>query len=125
MNRGIVVFALSALVAVPWFAPTRAASLPDMPVGAETTFVKSVQADLMKRFPTAAAAEKAGFFRYTNEDNTGAISYTNGQWQSTDKRKPTQLWYDVDLHTKRGGNGRLHRQRRSELVLRRKRCGRL
>jgi hypothetical protein len=60
----------------------------------EKQFVSSIQADLMKRFPTAADAEKAGYVRYTNEDNTGAISYANLQWQSADIRHPSQLWYD-------------------------------
>jgi hypothetical protein len=60
----------------------------------EQQFVKSIQADLMKRFPTAADAERAGYFRYTNEDDTGAISYANLQWQSADIRHPSQLWYD-------------------------------
>lgn len=60
----------------------------------EKQFVASIQADLMKRFPTAADAEKAGYIRYTNEDETGAISYANMQWQSADIRHPSQLWYD-------------------------------
>ncbi len=60
----------------------------------ETTFVSSIQKDLMQRFPTAADAQKAGYFRYTNEDETGAISYANLQWQSADPKHPSQLWYD-------------------------------
>jgi hypothetical protein len=60
----------------------------------EKSFVTSIQADLMKRFPTAADAEKAGYIRYTNEDETGAISYANLHWESTDIRHPSQLWYD-------------------------------
>jgi hypothetical protein len=51
--------------------------------------------DLTKRFPTTAAAEKAGFKRYTNEDDTGAISYANQQWSSADPKHPSQLWYDA------------------------------
>lgn len=61
----------------------------------EKRFVASIQADLMKRFPTAADAEKAGYVRYTNEDETGAISYADMQWQSADSRHPSQLWYDT------------------------------
>ncbi|HET7815323.1 MAG TPA: hypothetical protein VFL13_13235 [Candidatus Baltobacteraceae bacterium] len=65
------------------------------PVSAsEQQFVKNIQADLMKRFPTVKDAEKAGYFRYTNEDNTGAISYANLQWASADIQHPSQLWYD-------------------------------
>lgn len=62
----------------------------------EQSFVAALQADLTKRFPTAADAEKAGYVRYTNEDETGAISYANMQWQSGDVRHPSQLWYDKD-----------------------------
>lgn len=61
----------------------------------EKQFVANIQADLMKRFPTAADAEKAGYVRYTNEDETGAISYANMQWQSGDIQHPSQLWYDT------------------------------
>jgi hypothetical protein len=60
----------------------------------EKQFVSSIQADLMKRFPTAADAEKAGYVRYTNADDTGAISYANMNWQSADPQHPSQLWYD-------------------------------
>lgn len=66
------------------------------PQGAEVAFVTAIQTDLMARFPTAADAEKAGYFRYTNEDNTGAISYANLKWSSTDDKSPSQLWYDVN-----------------------------
>jgi hypothetical protein len=62
----------------------------------EKSFVASIQGDLRKRFPTAADAERAGYIRYTNEDDTGAISYANLHWNSTDPRHPSQLWYDKD-----------------------------
>ena len=62
----------------------------------EASFVKAIQADLNKRFPTAADAEKAGYVRYTGEDDTGAISYADMHWQSADPRNPSQLWYDVN-----------------------------
>lgn len=64
----------------------------------EKQFVSSIQADLMKRFATAKDAEKAGYFRYTNEDPTGAISYANLKWNSTDIQHPSQLWYDKNGH---------------------------
>jgi hypothetical protein len=65
---------------------------PESP--SEQAFVKAIQSDLGTRFPTAAAAEKAGYVRYTNVDDTGAISYANLQWNSTDIKHPSQLWYD-------------------------------
>jgi hypothetical protein len=85
----IAVFALPALARADqnptYFGPLS-------PV--ETAFVKAIHADLMTRFPTAQDAEKAGYVRYTNADNTGAISYANFQWNSPDPMHPSQLWYD-------------------------------
>ncbi|MDQ2679437.1 MAG: hypothetical protein M3Y21_00210 [Candidatus Eremiobacteraeota bacterium] len=72
------------------------AKLSDKPIGAEVQFVQSIQKDLTARFPTAAAATAAGYTRYTNEDNTGAISYANLHWSSSDPKHPSQLWYDVN-----------------------------
>ena len=86
-------FALS--IAAPAFAdenPTY--SGPVSP--SEASFVKAIQADLSARFATVADAEKAGYVRYTAEDDTGAISYANQQWQSTDAKHPSQLWYNVN-----------------------------
>ncbi|MBV9719771.1 MAG: hypothetical protein JOZ77_10650 [Candidatus Eremiobacteraeota bacterium] len=61
----------------------------------ESQFVQSVQRDLTARFPHVTDAEKAGYVRYTNPDDTGAISYANRQWNS-DPTHPSQLWYDKD-----------------------------
>lgn len=75
--------------------------LPDKPLPAEVAFVQSVTKDLNARFSTPADAEKAGYFRYTNEDKTGAISYANLQWNSAADAatpQPSQLWYDVKGH---------------------------
>ena len=87
----LVASSLPALAAQP--APT--ATLSPVATGSEAVFVKGIQKDLMARFPTAADAEKAGYFRYTNEDEDGAISYANLHWQSGDPQHPSQLWYDV------------------------------
>lgn len=99
MKRVLMAMALLALCASPVMAtaaaPATAKPLPDTPQGSEVAFVQSIQKDLMARFPTAADAEKAGYFRFTNEDNTGAISYANLQWTSQDPQHPSQLWYDV------------------------------
>lgn len=83
----------TALAATP--SPAPKATLPPQPQGAEVAFVQSIQKDLGARFPTPAAAEKAGYFRYGNEDEDGAISYANLKWQSGDPQHPSQLWYDV------------------------------
>lgn len=96
MDRRTILGALlaGALLAVP--AAGRADSaLSGQPTAAEQPFVTKATADLKTRFPTAADAEKAGYFRYTDEDETGAISYTNGEWTSADSAHPSQLWFDV------------------------------
>jgi hypothetical protein len=74
------------------------ASVPALdphPQGSEVAFVSGIQSDLMSRFPAAADALAAGYFRSGNEDKTGAISYVNLQWESADPRHPSQLWYDA------------------------------
>ena len=76
-------------------ATTTAPKLSPQPQASEKAFVSAMQADLTKRFPNPAAAEAAGYFRYTNEDDTGAISYANLQWTS-DATHPSQLWFDVN-----------------------------
>ena len=66
------------------------------PTASETPFVAKMTADIGSRFPTADAAVKAGYLRYTDEDDTGAISYANRQWTSSDAAHPSQLWYDAN-----------------------------
>jgi hypothetical protein len=61
----------------------------------ETTFVSAVTADLQSRFATTAQAAAAGYFRYTDEDQTGAISWVNTKYWQSDQQHPSQLWYDV------------------------------
>ena len=97
----IAVLAVASVVLspqFPLFAP--AASAADTPATApltptESAFVAHVTADLQKHFPTPARAEAGGYVRYTNEDDTGAISYANQHWYSTSPSDPSQLWYDV------------------------------
>jgi hypothetical protein len=60
----------------------------------EKRFVATVQHDLSTRFATAAQAQHAGYVRYTNVDESGAISYANCRWTSNDLLHPSQLWYD-------------------------------
>ncbi|MGB6987404.1 MAG: hypothetical protein WBD74_15635 [Candidatus Aquilonibacter sp.] len=70
-------------------------ALSPKPQGAEVAFVTGVQKDLNSRFATIAQAQAAGYFRFTNEDKTGSISYANLQWTSNDPEHPSQLWYSV------------------------------
>jgi len=89
-----------ALLAAAIFAVTAcdaiaATTLSPKPQGAEVAFVSAISKDLNARFATPADAIAAGYFRYTNEDSTGAISYANLQWQSSDPQHPSQLWYSA------------------------------
>lgn len=105
MKRGffaLTLFAFGALVLNGGaFAAMSKAKLSDKPLPGEVAFVQQVTKDLNTRFPTPADAEKAGYFRYNNEDKTGAISYANLQWNSAKDPahpQPSQLWYDVKGH---------------------------
>lgn len=69
---------------------------PAPPMSAsEKLFVNSVTSDLQSRFGTTDQAAAAGYFRYTNEDSTGAISWVNTQYWTSDPKHPSQLWYDA------------------------------
>lgn len=59
----------------------------------EAAFVQRVQSDISARFPHASDAVGAGYVRYTDPDDTGAISYADRKWTS-DPTHPSQLWYD-------------------------------
>ncbi len=88
--------AVLAMTATAYGAtPSPKATLPPTPQGTEVAFVQGIQKDLMARFPTAADAVQAGYFRFGNEDEDGAISYANLHWVSGSPKEPSQLWYDV------------------------------
>ncbi|HEY1656397.1 MAG TPA: hypothetical protein VGF86_14940 [Candidatus Tumulicola sp.] len=89
------IFALLAALVIPASVRADQEATYHGPASAgENAFVAAIRADLTKRYPTAADAEKAGYIRYTTADDSGAISYANLQWQSADIRHPSQLWYD-------------------------------
>ncbi len=100
MVRPLLLVAFS--LAITAFAAPAVARADDGPAttgkpnASEAAFVRSIQADLPKRFAHATDAESAGYIRYTNVDATGAISYANLHWTSADPRHPSQLWYDVN-----------------------------
>jgi hypothetical protein len=93
-RRSILALLVGALILAPVTARAEG-KLTGIPTAAEAPFVAKVSADLLARFPTPAEARKAGYIRYTDEDETGAISYANRQWTSADAAHPSQLWYDV------------------------------
>jgi hypothetical protein len=81
-----------ALAAVPAIASAK--TLPMTP--AEHSFYTKASTALGTLYATPAKAEKAGWFRYNNEDDSGAISYMNPKYFETpDVLHPQQLWYDV------------------------------
>jgi hypothetical protein len=95
-SAAVLAFALGIPMAAVAAATPTPAPTPAPPESAtEVRFVSQVTADLQNRFSTTAQASAAGYFRYTDEDQTGAISWVNTQnWQS-DPTRPSQLWYDV------------------------------
>jgi hypothetical protein len=94
MHRYIAHLALAAVLLTP--ASIRAdEATPAAMSSAERQFVSQVSTTLNRRYASPADAEKAGYVRYTNEDETGAISYANEYWESTSEGRPSQLWYDV------------------------------
>ena len=94
LPRFLIAAAAAAIFTTTLSLADQAATSPK-PQGSEVAFVNAVQKDLNGRFATTADAEKAGYFRYTNEDKTGSISYANLEWTSADQQHPSQLWYDV------------------------------
>ncbi|MFZ0031003.1 MAG: hypothetical protein WAK84_03930 [Candidatus Cybelea sp.] len=97
MKRAIIAFCtVLATVGATAPTPSPAPTLAPPQSAAETQFVSTVTGDLQKRFATTSAAKAAGYFQYTVEDQTGAISWVNtSNWQS-DMNRPSQLWYDVN-----------------------------
>jgi hypothetical protein len=94
----IALFAAFATIAAMPPAPTASPAPTAAPPAsaAEQQFVSSVTSDLQSRFATTSQAAAAGYFQYTTEDQTGAISWVNTKnWQS-DQTHPSQLWYDVN-----------------------------
>jgi hypothetical protein len=87
--------AVAAIAVSVGATPAPQATMSPYPQGGEVSFVKSIGADLNSRFPNPQTAEAAGYFRYTNVDEDGAISYVNLHWQSGNPHQPSQLWYDA------------------------------
>jgi len=104
MKRCMTWFICAALAIVPSVAgaqmamPMATAAPTQAPLtAAEQTFYTTASAAVTKAYPTPAAAEKAGYFRFNNEDRSGAISYENPKYfDSPDVAHPQQLWYDVN-----------------------------
>ena len=97
-NNIAAALAMSAaiiLCAAPKTAAAKATPPPNTPTAAELPFVTRATSELQKMYGTTALATKAGYFRYTDEDSTGAISWVNTKYFTSDETHPSQLWYDV------------------------------
>jgi hypothetical protein len=97
-NNIAAALALSAaiiLCAAPKSAAAKTTPPPNTPTAAELPFVTRATSELQKMYGTTALAANAGFFRYTDEDSTGAISWVNTKNFTSDETHPSQLWYDV------------------------------
>jgi hypothetical protein len=95
IRRALIALTTAFVLTVPAVRIGAADELSGRPSAAEKPFVETIAPDLQARFPTTAAAIRAGYIRYTDEDDTGAISYANREWSSADEKHPSQLWYDV------------------------------
>jgi hypothetical protein len=94
-RRSAVALAFALLLA-PLGAHAAAPTPAPAPSASEGAFLATIMRDLPRLYPTPAAANAAGYVRYTNEDNTGAISYVDtAYWVSPNADHPAQLWYDV------------------------------
>jgi len=100
----LICLSLTASTVTYAASPTPAATAPAKPSptpappasAAEARFVSAVTKDLQSRFATTAAATAGGYFQYTDEDETGAISWVNTSYFKSDPQHPSQLWYDIN-----------------------------
>jgi hypothetical protein len=89
--------AAEAQMSMPMATPAPAPTPAPAANPAESSFLARVMRELPRRYPNPAAATRAGYVRFSNEDETGAISYANSAaWNTTDPDVPAQLWYDVN-----------------------------
>jgi hypothetical protein len=97
MDRRQALIIASAFATFPSIARAQETQAPL--TAAEQTLVQSATTILQRTVPNPTAAETLGWFRFSNEDSTGAISYVNpSYWDSPDLSHPAQLWYDVYGH---------------------------
>jgi hypothetical protein len=95
MNRLAAFILMTSIAVAPFAARAQTAPAPLTP--AEHAVYVRAASVLHRLYPTPAAAIKAGWFRYNNEDDSGAISYINPKFFETpDAEHPQQLWYDVN-----------------------------
>ena len=92
----LVSFATRSAVSAP--SPSPAPTAAPAESQSEKLFVAAVSKDLQSHFGTTAQAAAGGYFQYTGEDQTGAISWVNTSNWKSDPKHPSQLWYDAKGH---------------------------
>ena len=99
MRRERFLWAASIAFAASTLAPVRAqmkeAEISPHAEAKEKPFLEEATRFLHRAYSKTTQATKAGFFQFTPEDRTGAISWANLHWTSTDAEHPSQLWYDA------------------------------
>ena len=96
MNRIAVLLSMILVTTAAMPAASPAPTAAPAESASEKQFVAAVTTDLQNRFSTTQKAAAAGYFRYTDEDQTGAISWVNTSSWASDQTHPSQLWYDVN-----------------------------
>lgn len=76
-------------------ATPKPAPLPGHPSAEEKKFVDEASRYVTKTYAKPDDAKKAGYVEFTPEDSTGAISWANRRWTSSDFEHPSQVWYDA------------------------------
>lgn len=77
-------------------ATPKPAPLAGHPLAEEQKFVEEVTRYVNKAYAKQSEAKKAGYVEFTPEDSTGAISWANRRWTSSDFEHPSQVWYDAN-----------------------------
>lgn len=99
MRRERFLWAASLAFAAGTLAPARAqmqkAEISPHAQPKEKPFLEDATRFLHRAYSKTTEAARAGFFQFTPEDRTGAISWANLHWTSTDAEHPSQLWYDA------------------------------
>jgi hypothetical protein len=99
MRRERFLWTASVALAASTLSPVRAQmQRPELSGHAEPKerpFLDAASRFLHGAYPKPSLAARAGFFQFTPEDRTGAISWANLHWTSTDAEHPSQVWYDV------------------------------
>ncbi|MGH7717199.1 MAG: hypothetical protein ACREML_14540, partial [Vulcanimicrobiaceae bacterium] len=97
MHRREFIVSISGALVVATCVPLRAemAKLSQHADAAERKFIRQASRFVHRHYSKTAAAARAGYLRFTNEDKSGAISWANQHWTSVDADHPSQLWYDA------------------------------